>query len=173
MNFPKEQFVPIFILGLMLLYSYYYFSQKNPGIIENLWGTIKGRLREFYIYSILVCFVFFFFIFIYLNTYNKFNQIEIDTIIISLYGIVLTSILWMPLSIIYYKKPDNLLRFTIIVLLLLVGLFAFNLFYTLYNIKDDSLLKRVSMIGSFYFFIQAFFMDFLYWNYAFLFRYSP
>ncbi len=173
MNFPKEQFVPIFILAVLLLYSYYYFSQKYPNIIENLWGTIKGDLRQFYIYSLLVCFVFFFFIFIFLYTYNKFEEIEINTIIIALYGIVLTSILWMPLSIIYYKKPDNLLRLTIIVLLLLVALFAFILFYTLYKIKDNSLIKNVSTIGAFYFFFQTFFLDFLYWNYAFLFRYSP
>ncbi len=173
MNFPIQNTLFIAILGSILLYSYYYFSKSFPGAIEKLWGNIKGKTRQFYYYSIAFCFIAYIFIFLYFFTKNDFDKDTIYKITLAISGMILASIIWMPLSIQYLKTRIELLRIMIILTLLLVSLFAFYLIIIIQHQKETNsyknILKNIALVGSAYFFFQVFFLDFVYWNTQFLF----
>ncbi len=170
MNFPISNTIFIAIIGFLLLYSYKFFSSKDPSIVEHLWGSIKGNLRKFYFISIGICFIAYFFIFIYLFKTNKLNNDLIFKITIAISGMILSSILWMPVSIIYYKNRSMLLKIMVIFILLLVSLFAFYLIKLLKDINENTIYHKLALYGSMYFFFQVFILDFIYWNYAFLYN---
>lgn len=172
MNFPLHNTLFIALLGFILLYSYYYFSQKYPSIIESLWGTIKGKTRQFYFYSIGFCFLCYIAIFIYLFSKNNLTSPQIEQITVAISTMIIASMLWMPLSIQYHFHKTNILKSLIIITLLLVSLSAFYLILLLSELKETSLkmkyLRNISVLGSMYFFFQVFVLDFIFWNYAYL-----
>jgi len=169
MNFPISSTIWIAILGAILLYSYYHFSQKFPNVIESLWGTIKGKTRKFYYYSIGFCFLCYFAIFYYLFQYNHFTSSHIYQITLAISVMIIASMLWMPTSIEYHFHPHWILRTLIIFILLVVALSAWYLVHILLQIKDNSFAHKLAVFGASYFFFQVFILDFLYWNYAYLF----
>jgi hypothetical protein len=173
MIFPIQNTLLIAILGAILLYSYYYFSKLYPSSIEKLWGNIKGKTRQFYYYSIAFCFIAYIFIFLYFFTKKDFDNDTIYKITLAISGMIIASIIWMPLSIQYLKNKIELLRVMIILTLLLVSLFAFYLIIIIQHQKEtDSykkILKNIALLGSCYFFFQVFVLDFVYWNFQFLF----
>ena len=174
MNFPIQNTLFIAILGFILLYSYYYFSQKYPSIIESLWGTIKGKTRQFYFYSIGFCFLCYISIFFYLFSKNNLTSSHITQITLAISTMIIASMLWMPLSIQYHFNKSFILKSLIIITLLLVSLSAFYLILLLSELKETSskmkYLHNISLFGGAYFFFQVFVLDFIYWNYAYLWR---
>jgi hypothetical protein len=174
MNYPIYNTLFIALLGIILLYSYYYFSQKYPSIIESLWGTIKGKTRQFYFYSIGLCFLCYISIFIYLFSKNNLTSTQIQQITTAISTMIIASMLWMPLSIQYHFHKSSILKSLIIITLLLVSLSAFYLILLLFELKETSTkmkyLQNISLLGSIYFFFQVFVLDFIYWNYAYLWR---
>lgn len=173
MNFPVKNTIFIAILGAILLYSYYYFSKLYPQSIEKLWGNIKGKTRQFYYYSIAFCFIAYIFIFLYFFTKSDFDKDTIYKITLAISGMILASLIWMPLSIQYLNTKIELLRIMIILTLLLVALFAFYLIIIIQHQREINktqiILKNIALLGSCYFFFQVFVLDFVYWNFQFLF----
>lgn len=173
MHFPVQNTLFIATLGAILLYSYYYFSKLYPGSIEKLWGNIKGKTRQFYYYSIAFCFIAYIFIFLYFFIKKDFDKETIYKITLAISGMILASLIWMPLSIQYLNTKIELLRIMIIFTLLLVSLFAFYLIIIIQHQKETKpinvVLKNIALVGSSYFFFQVFFLDFVYWNFQFLF----
>ncbi len=168
MNFPIQNTFFIALLGAILLYSYYYFSKKYPSSIESLWGKIKGKTRQFYYYSIAFCFICYIFIFLYLFSKKDLSENTIYKITLAISGMILASMIWMPLSIQYLKEKTSLLFTMITLTLLLVSIFAFYLIIIIQNQSEDKyhmkILKSIALISSSYFFFQVFFLDFIYWN---------
>jgi hypothetical protein len=108
----------------------------------------------------------FLFLFYYLIVTNTFNSYQINRIFIALLCIVIISMLWMPLSLQYLTKKSTSLMYQILLVLLIVSLSALYIVFLIYNIKDSqhTTSKILALIGMIYFFIHAFFFDFITWS---------
>jgi len=172
MKFPLSHTLFIAIFGFLLLYSYYFFSQKFPNIIESLWGSIKGNIRKFYFISIFFCFIAFGFIFFYIFQKNNFTSLQIIQFTTALAIIIFSSLLWMPTSILYFYNKSLFLKLLIILILLLVSMGALYLIMILQSWKETNknmmTYQNYAFYGACYFFFQVFILDFIFWNYAYL-----
>lgn len=158
----------LFISGLVLLYSYYRLGKNTP-YVEKLWGKIDGNFKNVYIYSIFISALPFLITVYYINFDKKLDQKIKNNIYLGLLGIVLFSIFWMPLSILYLiKKEDKcMIRQLVIFTLFLVAASAFYVLNELKKIDDNSLLYKSSFYGMCYFFFHVFVLDFISWSYNF------
>jgi len=168
MIFDRMYITILSIFGIALLYSYYYFLQDNNNILK-LWGRIKGNLLNIYYVSMLLSTIGFILMFFYLFYSNNFTNNDILNIFICISMIVLISILWTPLSLTYIKTKENIYKYSTLLVLFLVALFTVLLIISLYNVKETKyiLYKNIALGGMIYFFIHAFFFDFLIWSYHF------
>lgn len=158
----------LFISGIVLLYSYYRLGKNTP-YVEKLWGKIDGNFRNVYIYSIFISALPFLITVYYINFNKKLDQKIKNNIYLGLLSVVLFSIFWMPLSILYLiKKEDKcMIRQLVIFTLFLVAASAFYVLNELKKIDDNSLLYKSSFYGMCYFFFHVFVLDFITWSYNF------
>ena len=168
MSFNSFYLFIIIIFGLLLLYSYYEFLY-NLNSMEIFWGAIKGNLRKFYMISLIVIIFAFILLLFYLMNTNSLTEIEGFKIFISLFGITIFSLFWLPLSLLYvnYNMNKNLIKFLVIITLFLVSISAFYFLTVFKNIKDNSLFKKIVFFGMIYLFCHVFFLDFILWDYFF------
>ena len=168
MIFDRMYIIILSLFGIGLLYSYYYFLQDNKNILK-LWGRVKGNLLNIYYVSMLLSTIGFILMFFYLFYSNNFTKSDILNIFICISMIVLISVLWTPLSLTYVKTKENIYKYLTLLVLFLVALFTVLLIISLYNVKDTKyiLYKNIALGGMIYFFIHAFFFDFLIWSYNF------
>jgi hypothetical protein len=168
MKFDRTYIFIISILGIILLYSYYYYgtTTKNP---LRLWGRIDGNFRNVYYLSMILSTIGFLLLFYYLINTNVLTTDNINNIFYGLLGIVVISIFWMPLSIEYLNKKSLLYKFLIIFVLLLVAISTLYVIYILNSIKDtvNPISHTLALYGMIYFFIHAFFFDSLLWSFNF------
>ena len=172
MKFNKEYIFIISILGIILIYSYYYYVKKNYAIVNQLWGDIiksKNILNIYYL-SMFLSLIGFLFLFYYLMINNTFTQNNIYHIFILLISIVIFSMFWMPLSLYYLKNKNEIIKYLILFVLFIVALSSFLLVVTLMQIPNskNNISYILAIIGMIYFFIHTFFFDFIYWSYNFL-----
>jgi len=155
----------LFISGAILLYSYYRLGKNTP-YVNKLWGRIDGNARKFYIISIFLSGIPFLLTVYYLHTNQNIQKEIKQNIYNGLLSIVLFSIFWMPLSILYLLKKEDkcMIRQLVILTLLLVALSSFYVLYQMNKIKDDSLIYKSSLYGMCYFFFHVFVLDFITWS---------
>ena len=168
MKFDTKYIIIIAILGIILLYSYYYFA-KNTENVNKLWGRIKGNFLNVYYLSMILSAIGFLLLFYYLIISNNFTEDQVNKLFIALLLIVIVSMIWMPLSIYYLKNKKDLYKFLIYIVLFIVAISSLYLIYIL-NQTDEyklKLYKNLALIGMIYFFIHAFFFDFLMWTHNF------
>ena len=161
----------LFLSGAILLYSYYRLTVNTP-YVNKLWGKIDGNFKNVYIYSIFLSALPFLITVYYLN-FDKNIKDEIkNNIYNGLLGIVLFSIFWMPLTILYLLKKEDkcMIRQLVIFTLFLVAASTFYVLYQLNKINDDSLIYKSSFYGMCYFFFHVFVLDFLTWSYHFFYK---
>ena len=166
----KVAFFSNTILGAILLFSYYYFININPKIANKLWGSIKGLERNLTFISGIVTSVLYLVLIYYLSfSFKKsnYNNKLINEIVTYQILLIIISMLWLPLSIEYIKNKNILLKFSIILTLFLVAIFAFIIFYKLLNIEDNKLIKKLALFAAFMLFFHTFFLDFINWNIKF------
>ena len=171
MKFNNIFILILAILGIILLYSYYYFF-KNYSNSTKLWGRVKGNLLNIYYLSMILSTIGFLLLFYYIIIYNNFTQHNINQIFGLLAGIIIISMFWMPLSLYYFKNKKDLIKYLIILILLLVSLITLYLLFVLKNIDNINdnkykISKNLALIGMTYFFIHAFFFDTILWSYNF------
>lgn len=161
----------LFLSGIFLLYSYYRLAKNTPNV-NKLWGKINGNFRYLYIISIFISALPFLVTVYYLNNSNVLDENMKHNIYIGLLGIVLFSIFWMPLSILYLiRKEDKcIIRQLVLVTLFLVSASTFYVLHELNKINDDSLAYKFSFYGMCYFFFHVFVLDFLTWSYHFFYK---
>ena len=158
------------VLGAILLFSYFYLGTQNKGVVEKLWGNIKGNIRTFYTVSIFVAAIGYLYMVYFLGFEVKNNNSIINKLLIHQIVIIVFSMLWMPLSIKYLSNKNTLLKILIILVLFIVGIAALANTITLRNLEVSKKLitkKNWAIAGSAYLFFQTFIMDFLSWNYNF------
>ena len=158
----------LLISGAILLYSYYRLGVNTP-YVNKLWGKIDGNFKNVYIISIFISAFPFLLTVYYLNVDKKLDQQIKNKIYLGLLGIVLFSIFWMPLSILYLLKKEDkcMIRKLVIFTLFLVAASAFYVLRELYLINDNSLIYKGSFYGMCYFFFHVFVLDFITWSYNF------
>jgi len=168
MRFPFYYFIIIGILGLILLYSYYYYAVNTPNVLK-LWGKIKNNFLYTYYISIFISVLLFLFLLSYLAISKNFEKNDINKLFIAISSIIFFSLFWMPLSIQYLKKHNYFTKFLIYLVLFLISLSSFYLLTILSNINDSQhiVLKNISFYGMIYFFIHVFCFDFILWTYNF------
>ena len=165
MKFGTNNIIIISILGIILLYSYYYFLKDA----QLLWGRIKGNLLTTYYVSMLLSVIGFILLFNYLIINDLFTQNEVNKLLISIIFIVVVSMAWMPLSIQYVKHKNIINKLLVLFVLFLVACGSFYLLTVLNSIKNEKykVAKNLAFIGMLYFFIHTFFFDFILWSYNF------
>ena len=167
MEFDKKYIVILALLGIILVYSYYYFNNDKNS--KFLWGKIKGNLLSVYYISMLLSTIGFLLLFSYLFINKNFTESNIKYIFIYLCAIVVISMFWMPLSLQYIKTKSELFKYLTIITLFLVAFFTLLLLNLLLKLSDNKniIMKNLAFIGMFYFFIHAFCFDFITWSYNF------
>ena len=153
------------LLGLLLLYSYYYFSKQHESNLTNLWGRIKSPLKPYYIASMFLSAFGFLIVLGYLAKTRALKSDQAIGIIRALYAIVFLSLFWMPLSLSYLKQGRPLwLKYSIIGLLLTIAFASLYAATIINNIAETSLNKRLAFYSMVYFFCHTFFLDTLIWS---------
>ena len=153
------------ILGLLLLASYYYFGYENKDTVDKLWGNIKGNYKNFTIVTIIITTILYLFTFYYIGfKSDKLDQNIIKNIVLHQAILILASILWMPLSIKYLNKKEELTKVAIILILFVVAMCALAIFYNIFKLNDKGKFKNLALLGAGVLFFQTFILDFLNWN---------
>lgn len=170
-------FLMIITLGLVLLYSYYYFAINNNKIINDLWGNIRNikHLVPVYVGSMILAAIGFLSALYYLYKTTSLTPYEKKIIPISLIIIVFVSIFWMPLSLNYLKIKNKTIFKAAYLKYAIIGVLNIVAFASLYstvlinNIKEKNykLEQKIAIVGMSYFFIHTFFFDNVSWNYNF------
>jgi cytochrome bd-type quinol oxidase subunit 2 len=156
------------IFGILLLFSYYFIGKQNINKVEQLWGNIKNLERKMTIFSMILTGLLYLFVLNYLVFHtSNINQSKITNIVKYQAILILTSMLWMPLSIQYLNEKKFITKIAIILILFVVSMCALAVFYNIYKLNDKSKFKTMALIGSFMLFFHTFFLDFLNWNYNF------
>lgn len=158
----------LFLSGAVLLYSYYRLGKNTP-YVNKLWGNIDGIFKNIYMYSIFISALPFLVTVYYINFDKRLEQTIKNNIYLGLLGIVLFSIFWMPLSILYLLKKEDkcMIRQLVILTLFLVAASTFYVLHQLNKVDDDSLIYKSSFYGMCYFFFHVFVLDFISWSYNF------
>lgn len=168
MEFNKNYFSIISILGILLLSSYYYFINLNKSNLNHLWGRIKpeSKLYNFYVISIGLAALGFILMMFYLLVGNSFTEKDIKHIFISTLVILLVSMFWMPLTLEYIKHPHIWLKTIIIIILLTVACGGYYTMLRLYWTNDTkhNIARIISILGMKYFFIHTFILDSVIWS---------
>jgi hypothetical protein len=156
------------VLGLILIASYVYFGMENKKIVNKLWGNIKGNKRKLTIASIIITAFFYLFTIYYIGfKSDKLDQNIIKNIVLYQVILILASMLWMPLSIKYLNKQEQLTKVAIILILFVVAMCALAILYNIFKLNDVGKYKNLALIGAGMLFLHTFFLDFLDWNYNF------
>ena len=153
------------LLGLLLLYSYYYFAKQHESNVSNLWARIKSPLKTYYIGSMFLAAFGFLIVLGYLAKTQALKHTQATSIMWALYAIVFLSLFWMPLSLSYLKqgRPDWL-KYSIIGLLLAIAFASLYSATIINNIAETNLNKQLALYGMVYFFCHTFFLDTLVWT---------
>ena len=168
MKFYTSYIIIVAILGLILLYSYYYFGSTSNNV-QQLWGKVKGNLLNIYYISMLLSALGFLFLFYYLLVSKSLNNDQINKLFISLILILVMSMIWMPLSLYYLKNKKTIYKYLIYLVLFIVAISILYFILVLNSVQEVNFKtsKLLAMIGMIYFFIHCFFFDFLLWTHNF------
>lgn len=159
------------VLGLLLLASYVYFVMENKKIVNKLWGNIKGIKRNLTISSIVITTLFYLFTIYYISfKTSALDQEKIKNIVMYQAILILASMLWMPLSIKYLNKQEELTKVGIILILFVVAMCALAIFYNIFKLNDSGKFKNLALLGAGLLFLHTFLLDFLDWNYNFFYE---
>lgn len=153
------------LLGLLLLYSYYYFAKQHKSNLDNLWARIKAPYKTYYIGSMFLSAFGFLIVLGYLAKTRALKSDQATNIMRALYAIVFLSLFWMPLSLSYLKQGRPVwLKYSIIGLLIAIAFASLYALTVINNIAETNLNKKLAFYSMLYFFCHTFFLDTLAWT---------
>ena len=160
------------LFGSILLYSYYYYYKHNKKTFPKLWGNIRDNNKYLLSFSVFLAAISYVYIFIYLLniTNNKRNNILLKELNIQQILLIIISILWTPLSIMYLKNDDNkvLLRLAIMLVLFIVSMCCLLYYKTLSKLSlNKNIYRKMVLVCAIILFAHTFIGDFLIWSYNF------
>ncbi len=168
MNFPKDKLVILCVLGIILLYSYYYFITISPSNLEILWAGIKGFYRNMYIFSMILAAVGFMFLLYYFYV-SSLSESQINNLFVGAVLVILILMLWMPLSLKYSKNKSKTYQFMVLVVLFSVVFATLYIISIIDNIDDkkNKDILNLARFGMYYFLFHTFILDSLTWSFNF------
>ena len=164
------------ILGLILLYSYYHYITKGGVPIKKLWGK-SHKFKTIYLVSMLLATIGYFLVLgytIFKTPNTKLNGAIISNLMVIQVLIIVISMMWMPMTLVYLKEKSNksITMFAILLILFIVGMASAKQFLIVRNLTPENnqcakTMKTLATIGAGYFFVHTFFFDFLSWSIVF------
>lgn len=165
-----------FVLGAVLIYSYYHYITKGGVSVKTLWGKAYS-MRQIYTMSIILCLISYLIImlFVVFKTPNsRQNTALISNLVVINVLIITISMLWLPLTILYVKekRSKGVSMMGVLLVLFIVGMASYKQINLVNALTPESnncaqTMKTVATIGAGYFFFHTFFLDFLGWSYGF------
>lgn len=159
----------LLLLGLLLIISYVIYI-KNIDTVKPLWGKANETYKNIFFYiSLSICSIAFILTLIYISNNNKLSKSQINNLFLGLFGIVLMSLYWLPLTLLHlnYNNSRTLTMLLILFTLFIVALSSAYVSYIIYKIDDKSYFKIIILIGMIYFTFHTLVLDFIYWSYAY------
>ncbi len=164
------------ILGLVLIYSYYHYITKGGVPIKTLWGK-SHKFKTIYLVSILLAAIGYFLVLgytIFKTPNTKLNGAIISNLMVIQVLIIVVSMMWMPMTLVYLKEKSNksITMFAILLILFIVGLASAKQFLIVRNLTSENnqcakTMKNLATVGAGVFFVHTFFFDFLSWSIGF------
>ncbi len=169
MKFPKDKLSIISILGIILLYSYYYFLSLSPRNLEILWAGMKGSLKYIYMISIFLAAFGFLFLLYYLFITDSLSEKQINKLFLGAILVITISMLWMPLSLKYSQNKSKTYQFMVLVVLFSVVFSSLYIISIIDNVDDKKNKKslKIARFGMYYFLFHTFILDSLTWSFNF------
>ena len=158
MIFDRFFIFSIILMCIILFYSYYYFSQNLK--FKKIFEKMSNNNIILYSISLIICYISFFIFIYYIYIKNNFSKDEVFTIFLFSKMILFFSIFLIPSYILFYHTNDKKIKYLIFIILLIISLSCFGLLYTIYVIRDDTILKIFVIIGLIYFLFHKFILDF-------------
>lgn len=164
------------VLGCILIYSYYYYIKYSNVSIRKLWGNSYPYRKTFMVSMIFALISWILIVeFILLAAQNtRLNERIISDLSVIQSVIIIVSMLWLPLTLLYIKskKNDALTMLPVIVVLFIVAMASLKQILIVRQITYDNckmayLSRNLAVIGAIYFFVHTFFVDLVGWNYGF------
>ena len=153
------------LLGLLLLYSYYYYAKQNESNLTKLWARIKAPYQPYYIGSMFLSAFGFLFVLGYLAQTSALKSDQATHLLRALFSIVFLSLFWMPASLSYLQQGRPAwLKYSIIGLLLAIAFASLYATTIINTIAETTLSKQVAVFSMAYFFCHTFFLDTLTWS---------
>ncbi len=169
MKFPKDKLSIISILGIILLYSYYYFLSLSPRNLEILWAGMKGSLKNIYMISIFLAAFGFLFLLYYLFITDSLSEKQINKLFLGAIIVIVISMLWMPLTLKYSENKSKTYQFMVLVVLFSVVFSSLYIISIIDNVDDKKNNKslKLAKFGMYYFLFHNFILDSLTWSFNF------
>jgi ABC-type nitrate/sulfonate/bicarbonate transport system permease component len=164
-----------FVFGTVLLISYYRYVTLGGVSVKELWGGAYS-VRKLYTVSMILAalgylLVVFFAIFKTTNSIKNTKLLSNLTIVQVI--IIVVSMVWLPLTIVFIKtgrKPFMMLA--ILLVLFIVGIAAFKQIKIIQCLTPENnecarMTQKAAIIGGGVFFFHTFFLDFMGWSCGF------
>jgi len=160
----KTVFVLINSIGGFSVLLSYFFSLKDSRA-DAFWGGTPPYIRIIYTISMILAAFGYFAFLCFIIFKSNYSLINFKLLNIIFLGILLPSILWMPLTKIFLENPISLLWILIMLVLALVGISSCFLAWSLIkiNLSFSNIPYLFSVIGSIYFAFHTAILDMILW----------
>ncbi|MDD5604411.1 MAG: hypothetical protein RBR99_05705 [Dehalococcoidales bacterium] len=173
MNIQQVGLLVLMVIGGIAVLGSYVFGVKNQaGGTSLLWGGIPQAIRPVYTVSMLVAATGYFFV-IYHVLFNLqpsavkiFESLDYNVFFVVLALILIPSALWMPLTSVYVKSRSTTLKFSIRIVLAVVGIASIAMAWALITLQPQSegVFRYLAIYGSIYFAFHTAVLDGVVWS---------
>ena len=161
---------------MILIYSYYHYITKGGVPIKTLWGK-SHKFKTIYLVSILLATIGYLLVFVFsiFKTPNtKLNGSILSNLLVIQVVIIVVSMIWLPMTLVYLKEKSNkaVTMFAVLLILFIVALASSKQFKLVRNLTSENnncakTMKNLATVGAGVFFVHTFFFDFISWSIGF------
>ena len=164
------------IFGAVLIYSYYHYITKGGVRAKTLWGKAY-KVEKLYLASMILAALGYLFVLVFsvFKTPNtKGNAGILSNLLVIQVLILVVSMLWLPMTLLYLKEKANkqFSMIAVVIILFIVALASAKQFLLVRNLTAENnscakTMKTLAKVGAGYFFVHTFFFDFVGWDIGF------
>ena len=174
----NEKIIIVFLnllFGAVLLFSYYRYIKYGGVPIKTLWGKAYS-VRKAYTASMILAalgYAILLFFTLFKTTNSARNTALISNLLIVQVLIIVVSMIWLPLTLLYVKEGRKpFLMLAVIIVLFIVGIASFKQIKIIQSLTPESnecakVTQKVAVVGAGVFFFHTFFLDFIGWSCGF------
>ena len=163
------------LFGAVLLFSYYRYINFGGVPLKTLWGKAYS-VRKAYSASILLAglgYALLLFFTIFKTTNSARNTALTSNLLIVQVLIIVVSMIWLPLTLLYVKEGRKpFIMLAILIVLFIVGISSFKQIKIIQSLTSQSnecakVTQKAAIVGAGVFFFHTFFLDFIGWSCGF------